>query len=130
LNYSIEGKNIVLTLSNHILIFSLEFKNLLFIGEAQYSKVPCFIERAVINKNVLYFSATDHHQLFSLSIKDCIQTNTMPAFVRFKLPPEVLSICHAVSNNKLVAICNDNNLRVWDSDSGAALKGVSLDRSG
>jgi WD40 repeat protein len=54
----------------------------------------------------------------------------MPAFTRFKLPPEVLSIGHSVSNSRLVAICNDNNMRVWDCDSGAALKGVVLDRSG
>jgi hypothetical protein len=114
INYSLEGKHIVLTLSNHILIFSLEFKSLLFIGEAYHSKSPCFIERAVINKNVLYFSATDHHQLFSFSIKECVQSNTMPAFSRFKLPPEVLSICHSVSNSRLVALCSDNNLRVWD----------------
>ena len=87
INYCAEGRFIVLTLSNHILIFSLEFKSLLFIGEAQHSKNPCFIERAAIHKGVLYFSATDHHQLFVVSIKECVQTRCMPTFTRFKLPP-------------------------------------------
>ena len=68
LNYSHENKHIILTLSNHILIYSLELKSLIFITDVQHNKNPCFIEQAALYKNTLYFSATDHHQLFSINI--------------------------------------------------------------
>lgn len=73
LNYSAEHRQIMLTLSNQILIYSLESKTLIFVGEAAQNRTPCFIERAVYKRGHLYFSATDHFQLFSVSIKDCIR---------------------------------------------------------
>jgi len=36
----------------------------------------------------------------------------------------------AVGGNKLAAICSDFNLRVWDMDTGNALKGAALDKIG
>lgn len=73
LNYSPEHRHIMLTLSNQILIYSLESKTLIFVGEAAQNKSPCFIEKAVYKRGHLFFSATEHYQLFSVSIKDCIK---------------------------------------------------------
>lgn len=43
LNYSPEGRLLALTLSNHLLVYSLEQKNLILVAEAQISKSPLFI---------------------------------------------------------------------------------------
>lgn len=36
----------------------------------------------------------------------------------------------AVGNRKLVALCSDCNLRVWDCESGTVLKGIAIERVG
>lgn len=51
-------------------------------------------------------------------------------YTKFKLPPEITALNITVDNNKLVAICKDSNLRVWDIESGNALKGAPIERSG
>ena len=44
--------------------------------------------------------------------------------------PEVRAISLAAGSKKLVAICSDNHLRVWDCDSCAVLKAINIERSG
>jgi hypothetical protein len=87
LNYSPESKQLVLTLSNHVLVYSLDQKSLIFVGETQQSKNPCFIEKAVLKKGLLYFSATDHHQLFAINVADCVRAGVISNYIKFKLPP-------------------------------------------
>jgi hypothetical protein len=86
LNFCPDGRQVILTLSNHILIFSLELKSLLFIGEAIHGKIPCFIQKAIVFKRVLYFAANDHHQIFAMPLKECIANAAMPTFTRYKMP--------------------------------------------
>jgi len=113
----------MLTLSNQILIYSLELKTLVFVGEAYQGKQPCFIEKAVYKKGQLYFSATEQFQLFSVKLKDCIKSGTIGHYNKFKMP-EVRVIALAISNPKLVALCSDNHLRVWDNETCAPLKAI------
>lgn len=44
--------------------------------------------------------------------------------------PEVRATALAITNRKLVAICSDNHLRVWDCDSCAPLKAIYVERLG
>lgn len=119
----------ILTLSNHILIYSLHLKALVFVGEASQNKSPCFIEKAVQKTGVLYFSATDHPSLLAIRLPECLKAGYIPNYIKFKLP-EARAIALAAFHNKLVALCSDSSLRVWDSDSGSALKGIAIERVG
>lgn len=129
MNYNSESKEVILTLSNQILIYSLELKTLIFVGEAYQNKTPCFIEKAVYKNGQLYFSATEQFTLFSVRLADCVKTGSINNYGKFKMP-EVRVVALAVGGGKLVALCSDCNLRVWDSESGAPLKGISIDKEG
>jgi WD40 repeat protein len=119
----------MLTLSNQILIYSLELKTLIFVGEAFQGKTPCFIEKAVYQKGQLFFSATDQFTLFSVRISECIKTGNISHYNKFKMP-EVRASALAVGGRKLVALCSDNHLRVWDTETTTALKSIYIERSG
>jgi hypothetical protein len=129
LNYYPEDKQVILTLSNHILVYSLHLKALVFVGEASQNKNPCFIEKAVQRAGTLYFSATDHPTLLAIRLPDCLKAGTITNYTKFKLP-EGRPLALAVSRNKLVALCSDNSLRVWDADSGATLRGIAIENVG
>ena len=116
----------MLTLYNHILVYSLAEKSLVVVGEAVHSKTPCFIEQSAVSKGILFFTATDHHSLFALSLTEAVRTRHIHQFVRFKLPQDVTPLTLALGPNKLVAPCSDSNLRVWDTNSTSALKGAEL----
>lgn len=115
----------MLTLSNQILVYSLQLKTLIFVGEAYQNKNPCFIEKAVFKKGILYFSATDCYNLFSVKLADSIKSGHIVYHNKYKMP-EVNVTSLAIGSNKLVALCSDSNLRVWDCDSSSALKGIAI----
>ena len=116
----------MLTLYNHILVYSLAEKSLVVVGEAVHNKNPCFIEQAAVNKGILFFTATDHHSLFALSLPEAVRLRSINQFVRFKLPQDVTPLTLALAPNELVAPCSDNNLRVWDTNTTNPMKGAEL----
>jgi hypothetical protein len=125
LNYNCEQKLVILTLYNHVLVYSLDKKILIFVGEAQ-NKNPYFIEKSVMRKQTLYFIATDQHFIYSINIPEAINAGAINNYTKFKLPPEVFATDLAINNTKLVALCTDYNLRVWDCDTANPLKGAAL----
>lgn len=86
LNYNAQSREVILTLSNQILVYSLELKTLIFVGEAYQNKTPCFIEKAVFSNGNLYFSATDQSTVFSVRLVDCINAGTINHYNKFKMP--------------------------------------------
>ena len=44
--------------------------------------------------------------------------------------PEVRAVALAICSKKLVALCSDNHLRVWDCHSATPLKGIYIERAG
>ncbi len=44
--------------------------------------------------------------------------------------PEVSVVAMGVGLNKLIALCSDNNLRIWDCQTTASLKGIAIERVG
>jgi hypothetical protein len=58
LNYNEQLNLIIFTLSNHILIYSLEKKILLVVVEAQGKNTPYYINRTATRGSLLFFSAT------------------------------------------------------------------------
>lgn len=49
---------IVFTLSNHILLYSLETKTMLVVTEATHNKMPLYITQTTTKDTTLYFTAT------------------------------------------------------------------------
>ena len=74
---------------------------------------------------MLYFSATEQYQLFSVRLNDCIKAGSINHYNKFKMP-EVRAEALAIGSNKLVALCSDNHLRVWDSQSCQSLKSIHI----
>jgi hypothetical protein len=78
------------------------------------NKSPCFIEKGVLRKGQLYFSATDTSTLLSVRLPDCIRAGSIKEYTKYKMPEvSAVAIALAVGAGKLVALCSDSYIRVW-----------------
>lgn len=64
--------------------------------------------------------------LFGIRLADCIKAGTISHYTKYKMA-EVKTSAIAVGANKLVALCSDSHLRVWDIETATVLKGIALD---
>lgn len=46
-------------------------------------------------------------------MSECIKAGNIVNYVKYKMP-EVSVVAMGVGLNKLIALCSDNNLRIWD----------------
>ena len=67
LTYNSRFRYIVLTLSDHILVYSLEKRTLVFAGEAR-GKNPYYISKVATANKYLYFSAVDQRNVYSIDL--------------------------------------------------------------
>ena len=81
--YNIDSNVILLSLSNHILIYSIDKKSLLSITEMHSKSTPYYITKIVSEGKFIYFSATDQKCLFSVSLDNCIKNQ--PNYTKFKI---------------------------------------------
>ena len=59
---------IILTLSNHILIYSVAKKTLLAVAEAQGKNSPYYICRIATRGRMFYFSATEQKNIYAVNL--------------------------------------------------------------
>lgn len=79
----------------------------------------------------MYFTATDQNCVFAINLAQCIQTANVNSavisnYTKFKIVQEVGIIDILASNSRLIALCFDYNLRVWDTESNTALRGATI----
>ena len=60
-----------------------------------------------------------------MRLNECIRSGAINGYTKYKMP-DVSAISIAVGAGKLVAVCSDNNLRVWDAESASPLKGIAI----
>ena len=76
---------IILTLSNHILIYSVAKKTLLVVVEAQGKNSPYYIMRTATRDKILYFSATEQKNIYAVNLEETIKQATISNYIKFKI---------------------------------------------
>ncbi len=113
LTYNSNLELLILILSNHILLFSVKEKVLKFQGEAQ-GKKPYFITNILTRGKYLFFTAIDQHNIYSIDLEDSLRAHTITNYNKYKLPLEVNITVISSTKRKLLGICQDGHLRVWN----------------
>ena len=76
---------IILTLSNHILVYSVAKKTLLVVAEAQGKNNPYYICRTATRNNMLYFSATDQKNIYGVNLEEVIKHANITSYTKYKI---------------------------------------------
>lgn len=117
-----------MSLSNHILIYSVEQKSLKVVVEAQGKNSPYYISQIATQGKMLYFSASEQKNIYGIDLLETVKAGTIPNYVKFKIAANETQATHIATSHKLlVALCSDNVMRVWDRESTNSLRGAAID---
>lgn len=59
-----------------------------------------------------------------------LDTRKVDNYGKYKIPQEVTINDFLIANRKVVAVCSDKSIKVWDADNYNILKGVTLSEYG